>query len=246
MKVHQLRKFELIPLDNPSAKISAIGRWTINIHGQSPDGKPIDLRISSDELPPQKPFKPRFKPIQYQALWLVTECSVFPEKYGIPGWHLAEKLEIEHSNLSRDVISPLKKMNLISHETRPTTKPKSSHPNKLEKVYYLKRQTLRNAFNILSDHFYERYYGYMQWTGEEIEEISWMNYIADCRFYALALLQKKLDEYENSAQYFIDMDVPVPPNISSKRDDEKLMPGEMRFEIRGIGPLRHIHGELDN
>jgi hypothetical protein len=241
MNVHQLRKIELAPTDNPLAKISALGEWTININGTSPEGTPISLRISTDELPPQKPFTPKLKPLQYQALWLIAEGTVFPKLDGFAGWYLADKLEMEPSNLSRDIIRPLEKMKLVSHKSRPTTKPKSSHPNKHENVYYLKRENMRNIFNILFLHFQERYYRHMVWECESNKDPTWISCIAGWRFYALALLQKKIDEYENSPQYFIDMGVTVPRNLPSKKCPEELMQGEMRISVRGIGPLRLIN-----
>ena len=216
MKPYQLGLLELSSQDDPSTKHRLLCNWTINLNGHLFNGDPATLRISLEELPRDGNFESKLKLMQTTCLWLITEATVFPNMDGIPGWRIAELLKIEPSNLSRDIISPLERMKLVFHEKRATTKPNSSHPKKQENVYYLKRTSMRSVFVILFQCFEKRYHNHMIWEGAETKEPTRMNYIAGMRFSALALLQKKLDEYENSPQYYTDIGVSPPPAIRSK------------------------------
>lgn len=210
MKPHQLGMFEFSTQDEPSTKYRLLCNWTMNLNGHLFNGDPATLRISLEELQRDGNFRPILKPIQTTCLWLITEGTVFPNMDGLPGWRLLDLLKMRPSNLSRDVISPLEKMNLVYHEKRATTKPNSSHPNKRENVYYLKRISMRSVFNILFECFEKRYHNNLIWDGINDKEPKWINYIAGMRFSALALLQKRLDEYENGAQYYLDRGVNPP------------------------------------
>jgi hypothetical protein len=216
MKPHQMGLMEFSTPDNPSTKYRMLCDWTLKLNGRLFNGEPATLRISLGELPRDENYVSRLNPMQTTCLWLVTEGTIFPSLNGLPGWRLAQLLEMRPNNLSRDMISPLEKMKLIYHERRATTKPGSSHPNKRENVYYLKRINMRSAFNILFQCFEKRYHNHIIWEGAPKKEPTWINFIAGMRFSALALLQKKLDEYENSAQYYVDRGVNPPPTVRNK------------------------------
>jgi hypothetical protein len=216
MKPHQLGMLEFSTKDEPLTKHRLLCNWTMNLNGHLFNGDPATLRISQEELYPDGNFQPKLKPMQIMCLWLITEGTVFPNLDGLPGWRLAELFKMEASNLSRDLIVPLEKMDLIYYETRATTKPNSSHPNKRENAYYIKRISMRSTFNILLQCFEKRYHNHLIWDGVNDKEPTRMNCIAGMRFSALALLQKKLDEYENSSQFYIDRDVKPPSNLPKR------------------------------
>jgi hypothetical protein len=157
---------------------------------------------------------------QIQALWLIAEGDLIPEfeKKGFPGWYLAEKLGMKHSQFSRDVIKPLERRHLICHEDRHTTKSTSTHPNKKEKAYHLDKINMRNTFFILLDVFNKRHLNNLvNWRGcspVQPGDLKRENIIAEMRLHTLAYLQQELDKYESSPQYYIDRGVNPPSSLA--------------------------------
>ncbi|MGD0953804.1 MAG: hypothetical protein ABR985_15685 [Methanotrichaceae archaeon] len=205
------------------------------------NGQPIEVDIPMGG-PSVDVIGPKITKHEVQGLWEIAEGTIFPEENGRPGWKLSMKLNMPPGNISSRVTSPLEEKDLICHEYRKTTKLNSAHPKKEEKAWFLKRGSMQIAFDILSRTFFKQNIIDLdlKWpynaTKEEQDrirsrvedafkneaEVMERNHIAASRFSILALLRKKIDEYENSPQYFVDLGVKPPSSISSKRDYERL------------------------
>lgn len=190
--------------DDPSVCGTIVGDFELKIN-TTYKGEELSLYISSKEPSPSGPFEAKLTDMQFGGLWLITEGSVFPEVDGIPVWRLAELLQKRMSNVSRDIIKPFEEWGLICHVPRKSTKKGTANPNQPEKAYYLKRTGLRNAFNILFPMFNKHYFNNMTWKDCIPEEVTYDNFIANKRFITLALLQKKIKEYEGSHQHYDDL-----------------------------------------
>jgi hypothetical protein len=196
-----------------------VSNFELNISMLDRDRKPITLKIS--DPPPLTNFTPKLTEQQVQGLWLITEGGVTPRNNARPGWWLAKELKMPLSNISRRVTTPLEKRGLICFEYRPTTRPKSRNPNKEEKAWHLKRASMRTVFDILFSIFLKCNFNDLLWPGREHGKILDKNITANTRCLTLAYLQKKIMEYENSKQYFIDLGV-KPPLGMSKIELEKV------------------------
>jgi hypothetical protein len=208
------------------------------------NGQPIEFNYPLDG-PSVDVIGPKLTEHEFQGLWEIAEGTLLPEENGRPGWMLAKKLNMSPGNISTRVTAPLEEKDLICHEYRQTTKPNSTHPKKEEKAWYLKRGSMQIAFDILSRNFLIQDitdldlkwpYNAPKEEKDKIRskvkdffkneaEVMERNHIAVTRFSILAILQKKIDEYENSPQYFADLGVKPPSGISSKRDYERLFGG---------------------
>jgi hypothetical protein len=68
-------------IEIPALGVALLASHEITLNLNNPyDGEVIPLCISSEEHPPLGPFAPNITEDQLQALWLITECSVTPEK----------------------------------------------------------------------------------------------------------------------------------------------------------------------
>ena len=195
---------EIALKDNPSASSKSVCDFELNIK-TTYKGEKLTLCISSKEPLPHGPFEPKLTDMQFEGLWFITEGSVFPEVDGMPVWKLTELLQKRISNVSRDVIKPFEDWGLICYVPRKSTRKGTSNPNQPEKAYYLKRTGLRNVFNILFLIFNKHDFNNMTWEVRKPEEVTSDNLIANTRFIALALLQKKIKDYESTRQYCEDL-----------------------------------------
>lgn len=195
---------EIALKDDPTKRGKLVGNFELNIN-TTYKGEKLALSISSKELPPSGPFEPKLTDMQLGALWLITEGSVFPEVNGLPVWKLTELLQKHISNVSRDIIKPFEEWGLICYVSRKSTRKGTSNPNQPEKAYYLKRTGLRNVFDILFPAFNKHYFNNLTWEPRKPEDVTYDNFIADKRFITLALLQKRLKEYESSRQFCDDL-----------------------------------------
>ncbi|MDQ1261928.1 MAG: hypothetical protein QG575_1109 [Euryarchaeota archaeon] len=218
-KVHQLSKLEFCEPNNPFKKYSLLIKGTLTLRKRYPDGEVLPLRICFEEIPSMDQLSYNLKWDQIQALWLIAEGDVLPrfEKKGFAGQYLTKKLNMKHSQFSRDVAKPLKERHLICTEERLAKNEKSKH-RAWESPFHLERTNLRNGFSILLDFFHKHNFNDMvNWDGGKqitAKEASRENIIAEIRFETLARLQQRLDEYENSAQYFIDRGVNPPSSLT--------------------------------
>jgi len=119
------------------------------------NGQIIELSIPMDG-PTSDVIGHKLTEHEVQGLWEIAEGTLFPEENGRPGWMLAKKLNMPPGNISQRVTAPLEDKDLICHEKRQTTKPNSTHPNKEEKAWYLKRGSMQITFDILSRTFFEQ------------------------------------------------------------------------------------------
>lgn len=228
----------------------------------------ILFRLPIEDRPPLDPFFAKLSDDQIAGLWYIAENTFFLGLDGCPGWILAKKLEIPLSHVSSRVTTPLKKMGLINSIARPTTNPKSSHPNKKEKAWLIERASMKKAFTVLYSIFEIRDFNNLTGPEEQTEikndssnkiddsklkngdpirftlrAVGPLKFCspleeeyrkksaghqrqnekinANLKLLILAYLQEKIEEYEYSAQYFIDMGVKPPIGVSSKADFEK-------------------------
>jgi hypothetical protein len=194
-----------------------VGDFEININ-TTYEGEKLTLSISSMETPPQGPFEPKLTGLQLGALWLLVEGTVFPEIDGVLVWKLAELLKMQVSNVSRDIIKPFEDWNLIFYVSRKSTREGTTKPNQPEKAFYIKKTGYRMVFNILLPDFKKSYFNNITWNERGPKDVTYDNVMADRRFVTLALLQKKLKEYENSEQYYIDLGAKPPSKIRKIRN----------------------------
>lgn len=216
MKVYQLSRIDVYDADKPSGWHTILCKYTMKIKGPSPDGTMLELKIRPEGVPPHPPV---LKWPQMFALWLIAESNFHPtsRSKALPGWWLSKTLEMKHSQFSRDVIKPLEGRHWICFEKRNTTNPESTHRNAKEKCYHLERMNMREIFFVLLDSFQSRYLKNLaNWEGTELvpyEEWSTISKISEHRFITLAYLQKELDRYEASPQWYIDRGANPPPGL---------------------------------
>jgi hypothetical protein len=231
----------------------------------------VVFKLPIEDHLPQDPFLIKLSDDQIAGLWYIAENTFFLEYEGCPGWLLAKKLEMPHGHVSSRVTTPLKKMGLINSIARPTTNPKSSHPGKKEKAWFIERASMKNAFAVLYSIFQIRDFNNLigpekqtKINSDSANEIDksklkepkqgdpirfTLRTVGPLKFHSpleeeyrkksaghqeqkekihantklliLAYLQKRIEEYEYSTQYFIDMGVKPPIGVSSKADFEK-------------------------
>lgn len=213
-------KLEFWDPKTPSEKYSMLVKdFTITIRKTLPDGEVLPLQMCCGEMLPTEQLYYNLKWPQIQALWLIAEGDTFPryKKKGFAGNFLAKKLNMKHSQFSRDVGAPLMKRRLVCVEKQIMQREKAKHPA-WGRLFHLERTNIRNIFFILLDVFKKRNFNDMvNWTGGKIttiEEASRENVIAEIRYETLSRLQRELYEYEHSAQYFIDRGVNPPASMS--------------------------------
>jgi hypothetical protein len=118
----------------------------------------------------------------------------------------------------------LEKKKLIRYENQPTTRPNSSHPRKEEKVWLLKSISMKKTYDILATYFMEHNFNNLIWKGAPTElQLSEKNRIAMIRTEVLIYLKKKIDEYENSLEWYQDQGISPPPGITSKKEHEEIL-----------------------
>ena len=193
----------MLSKEDPSVCGTFAGDFELKLNSTY-EGEKLTLTISSKDAPPDGVFAPTLTENQIQALWIIAEGSVFPDVDGLPVWRIAKLLHRKISNVSRDVIKPFEKWGLICFVQRKSTREGTANPNQPEKACYIKRTGLRDVFNILFPIFNKRHFNNMIW-GDLPQEIAYDKYIAGIRFTVLALLQKKLKEYESNRQYYDDL-----------------------------------------
>jgi len=221
-----------------------VSNFKLSINMLDLDGQSIALKIPEDH-PPLTAFEPKLTEQQILGLWLIAEGIVIPGKNARPGWWLAETLRMPRSNISSRVTKPLEKMDLICYEYRPTTRQESAHPNKEEKAWCLKRASMKVTFDVLFSVFFRRDFNNLLWPGKEERKATAANINANNRCLSLAYLQKRIREYENSEQYYLDLGVKPPADLSSKAIQEKAPPGRAAsISFRGVGPLRFVDETL--
>ena len=217
-----------------------LGKFTLTLKNHLPSGEILVLRICPDEMPPFEQFTYNLKWKQIQALWLIAEGDVLPQMggRGQAGWHLAKKLKLADSQLTRDIISPLKKRHLIYNKKRLVENKGKRHPA-WENEYHLERTNIRNVFFILLDVFLKRHLNkIIGWEGASpinLETVTRENWIAQIRMDTLAYLQRKLDDYENSTQYFEDRGIKPPSSYKFK----PTAPEDPPFVLKSVGALRY-------
>jgi len=212
--------------------------FTLPMHDDLHD-RDIIFKIPTENRPPFEPFIVSLSADQIAGLWHILESTIFLEQDGCPGWLLAKKLEIPDSHLSSRVTKPLQKLGLIDYKSRPTTKPRSSHPNKRENAWYIKRFSMENVFNILYSIFEKYNFNDLCWSetvsplkfGSELDTDSQSKEDAkskqkekihpNTKLLILAYLQKKIEDYKNSAEFFTDQGIKPPIGVSPKIDSEK-------------------------
>ena len=219
-----------------------LGKFTLTLKNHLPSGEILVLRICPDEMRPFEQFTYNLKWKQIQALWLITEGDVLPQMggRGQAGWHLAKKLKLADSQLTRDIINPLRRRHLICN-TKRLAENKGKRRPAWEKEYHLERTNIRNVFFILLNVFLNRHLNnIIGWEGADpinLETVTRENWIAQIRWNTLAYLQRKLDDYENSAQYFEDRGIKPPSSYKFK----PTAPEDPSFVLKSVGALRYGH-----
>jgi len=118
----------------------------------------------------------------------------------------------------------LEKKKLIRYENRPTTRPNSSHPRKEEKIWLLKSISMKKTYDILATYFMEHNFNNLIWKGDPtVLQPSEKNRISMIRTEVLIYLKKKIEEYENSLEWYHDQGVTPPPGIKSKKEHEAIL-----------------------
>jgi hypothetical protein len=199
-----------------------ISNVRMNISGNDHTGRPITLSIPVNRNP-RGILVPGLSDQQIEGLWIIAESHII-EKDGMPGWKLAEIMDIPLSNTSARILAKLKKMDLIISEMRNTTNSKSSHTKTKEKAWFLKRSSAGSVFEVLLPTFIDNNFPnlYLKWpynapdeekdkirmhmrtAFKNEDEVLKKNYVACKHFYVLACLQNLIDDYENSTDWFTD------------------------------------------
>jgi hypothetical protein len=173
-------------------------------------------------LEPIYPLKKTLSSAQMQGLWLITEGTVLTHQL-IPSWRIAELLKKPPSNVSSRVTTPLEKMKLIRYENRPTSR-KSSHPRKEEKIWSLVPGSMQTTYDILVNYFMEHNFSNLVLGGFTPTSKSHAeNRMAAIRCTILIYLKKRIDQYEDSLEWYHDNGITPPPGISSKKEHEALL-----------------------
>ncbi|HOI69283.1 MAG TPA: hypothetical protein PLN41_06015 [Methanothrix sp.] len=170
------------------------------------------------------PFPKPLSNAQTQGLWIITEGTVSPYTQPLPSWRIAKLLNMPRSNVSARVTTPLEKMELIQYDNRPTTRPDSSHPRTPEKVWTLKPISMEKTHDILATYFITHHFNNLVWgSGKDISKMPKENRVAMTRIEVLVFLKRKIDEYENSLDWYHDLRITPPPGISSKKEHEAIL-----------------------
>lgn len=170
------------------------------------------------------PFPKPLPNAQTQALWIIAEGTLLPHIQPLASWRIAELLNMPRSNVSSRVTTPLEKLELIRYDNRPTTRPKSPHPRKEEKIWTLKPISMDKTYDILVNYFIDHNFNDLVWKNKHNTlKMSERNRLAAIRIEVLIYLKRKIDEYENSLDWYRDQGINPPPGVSSKKEHEAIL-----------------------
>lgn len=176
---------------------------------------------------------------QIEALWIFLDGKGHSNrdisKKLHPNWGKKKSSCLSESRCFRDVITPLVKNGLIFSQERDGEK--TSTGRHKEKAYYIKRDVLGLVLSVLKDRYPCNYFGclssiYSRHNGkipsgeqEKYRDIS-------KKFRTLAILEKEVDEYDNSLQCCRDHGLKEPddPEGAGFRNGY-LPPGEIYFVL---------------
>jgi len=184
------------------------------------DGTDAVFHIPDEKYPFPKPLSNA----QEQGLWIITEGTVSPYFQPLPSWRISDMLDMPPSNVSTRVTTPLEKLGLIRFDNRPTTRPNPPHPRKEEKVWSLKPISMQKTYDILATYFITHHLNNLVWgSGKDISKMPREKRVAMTRLEVLVFLKRKIDEYENSLDWYHDQGINPPPGISSKKEHEAIL-----------------------
>lgn len=239
-EVHRLGKLEFWSACDPLTKHALLCKSTLTLRGRDETGEALSLRICFEDFPPIDQFSSNLKGPRMQALWLIAEGDLLPKfgRKGFPSHFLAEKLNKSAQDIRKNVIKPLEERHLICIGEKRLTTLKAhdrKHPQGIkgcaegvdptkltardrkhranEKPIHLERTNLRHIFFILLDYFNRHNFNDLTW--KERYPATWKreNRVAGIRFQVLARLQRELDKYEKSSQYYVDRGIDPPRSL---------------------------------
>ena len=186
-----------------------------------PDGTKGVFHIPDEK---KYPFPKPLSSAQIQGLWIITEGTLSEDIRPLPSWRIAELLKLPPSNVSSRVTTPLEKKKLIRYENKPTSRPNSPHPRKEEKVWSLNPVSMQTTYDLLVAYFMDNHFNNIIWNDTPERSISsYKHRIAMIRLGILIYLKRRIDEYENSLQWYHDHGINPPPGIASKKEHETIL-----------------------